>query len=382
MESPSSLRRVVTRGLLALLALLVVALAVLKLKHGGGQPYPDLSTAPKVPESGLEVLATLDYPPGCVAVSPDGRVFFDYHPFVKAERFGQPTVFELVDGKPRPYPDAAFQARYQGVFGMTVDRQNRLWFIQPGGLDFPQTKLMAFDLKTNQPVFEHAFPAKVAPFAQDLRVTPDGSTVLLADTGLFKFTDPGLVVFDLASKSHRTLLAKHPSARPQDWVMRTPYGPHRLGYGLVTFAVGIDGIEISSDGQWLYYATMTHDGLYRVPLAAVRDAALDEAALAARIELVGKKPMSDGITIDREGRVLITDVEHGGIARMTTDGKLETLVKSPKVIWADGIVQAPDGRILFTDSAIPAYIHQLALPPAQEKFRAAAPFRLYGVRAP
>lgn len=86
--------------------------------------------------------------------------------------------------------------------------------------------------------------------------------------------------------------------------MCTPFGPHHLAFGLVTFALGVDGIEIDAAGQWLYYAAMTHDTLYRVPLAALLDTQADDAALAAKVETVGARPMSDGFTPDREGRLV------------------------------------------------------------------------------
>jgi sugar lactone lactonase YvrE len=369
-------------ALLVLVALLVVALAVVKLLYGGGVPYPNVSTAPLVPESSVEKVATLDFPPGNVAVSADGRIFFNYHPFAKAERFEKATVFEWVGGKPQPFPDATMQPKYQGVFGMTVDRQQRLWFIEPAGLDHERTRLIAFDITSSKQVFEHWFAKGLLPFAQDLRVTADGKTVILADTGLFKFTSPGLTVFDVASKTHRTLLGQHPSLRPQDWVIRSLFGAHKLGFGLVTFSVGVDGIEISPDGQWLYYATMSHDTAYRLPMAALLDPKSDDVILASRIETVGKKPLSDGITFDSQGRLIFTDIENGGIARRNADGSLQTLVKSSKIIWADGVVRAPDGALLFTDSAIPAYIDQLARPPSAERLAAGRPYHLYRVPAP
>lgn len=374
------MKKVALRMVLCFLALLALGLLFLKLQYGGGKLYPDVSTAPQIPVSQVETLVSLEYPPGNVSASPDGRIFFAYHPFAQVHRFNTPSVFELVAGVPKPYPSAEFQKKYQGVFGMTVDNQGRLWAIEPSGLDHEKSRLIAFDLKTNTQVFEYWFPAKEAQFAQDLRVTADGKTVILADTGLFKFTSPALIVFDVEKKSYRKVLSTDPSMKPQDWMIRTATGTHKLGFGLITFSVGVDGIEISRDGQWLYYATMSHDTLYKLPMKALLDPQLSEADLAKQIQPMGKKPLSDGITVDTQGNILITDVENGGVARMTAEGKLTTLTKSPQVIWADGIVMAADGRALFTDSAIPAYIDQLARPPTREKLQASAPYKIYAFK--
>jgi hypothetical protein len=369
-------------GLVVFVALLLVAVRV---RFGSGERYPDLSTAPLVAAAQVAPLVALDYPPGNVAIAPDGRTFFNYHPFVKAERFSPATMFELVDGAPRPYPDAAFQARYQGVFGMTVDRQGRLWLIEPASIDHERTRLLAFDLRSNALVFEHWFPADEARFAQDLRVSPDGQTVYLADTGLFRFTPASLYVLDVASKAHRRVLGATPTTQPESWLIHTPRGAHKLGFGLIAFAVGLDGLELSPDGAWLYYGAMSHQHLYKVPTAALLDPKLTEAERAKQIVLLGKKPLSDGITLDPQGRVLITDIEHGGIARLdptTQPATLVTLTRSPDVIWADGVVVAPGGDIVFTDSAIPAYVDQLGRPPAKEKLDAGRPYHLYRFRAP
>ena len=73
----------------------------------------------------------LDYPPGNVAVSPDGRLFFTLHPD------GDPPikVAELVDGKPVPYPNGPSRRadgdkpHFQSPLALRIDRQNRLWVL-------------------------------------------------------------------------------------------------------------------------------------------------------------------------------------------------------------------------------------------------------------
>lgn len=363
-------------------AVLACGLLFVKLRYGRGVPYPDVSTAPLIAVEKVRTVVELEYPPGNITCSRDGRIFFNTHPFTQSHRFTDAFLFELVNGVPRPYPDAASQKDVQFAFGMNVDAQNRLWLTAPATLERGRTRLLAYDLATNQKVIDHELPWGAARFGQDLRVTPDGQNVILADAGASGFTGAAIVIVDVKQWTVRTVLAEDPSTQPQDWVMRTRQGPYRIGYGLVTMAVGVDGIALSPDGTWLYYATMSHDTLYRVRLVDLLNTALSEPELSKRLEKVGKKPMSDGITVMPDASVLITDVENGAIARLDAAGKLQTLVRLPGVVWSDGVYVATNGEVLFTDSSIPSYIDQLMRPPSPEKLRAGRPYRIYGFRLP
>lgn len=362
-------------ALVLVLALLVGVWAL----YGGGRAYPDLSTPPRLPAGRLEVLVETPMPPGNVTGSRGGRVFFNLHPFAEPWRFVEGSVFELVDGEARPYPGPELQEALRGTLGMTVDAQDRLWLVQPAGLEGGATRLRAFDLATDTMVVDHEITEVAAPFAQDLRAAPDGATIYLADTGVLRFTEPALLVFDVASQTTRRVLSGHASVTPQDWIITTPYGPHQLAYGLVTFAVGVDGLAVSRDGEWLYYATMSHDSVYRVRTRDLRDASLSAAALGERVARVGPKPLSDGIELDAAGNLYITDIEHGGIARLGPDGTLTTEIRGDEIVWADGIHITPTGTLLFTDSEIPAYIDPLTRSPTRARIDAAAPHRIYRV---
>ena len=154
-----------------------------------------------------------------------------------------------------------------------------------------------------------------------------------------------------------------------------------LVWGLINFAVGIDGIEISEDQKWLYLAPMTNSRLCRISMAAVLDPQLSPEAFDRSVEDIGQKPMSDGIAIDREGRVIVTDVEHGGIMAFNpTTRQLSLLGRSKDIAWPDGVVVANDGDVYFTDSSIPSYIDQLVRPPTDAKLRQHRPYFIYRLK--
>lgn len=364
-----------------LLSAILLLLAFIKFEYGRGTPYPDIGAGNQQATTQAEPFLRLDYPPGNIAVAPNGHVYFNYHPFARANRFAEATVFEWVDGQISPFPSLAAQKEFRSTFGMTIDQQNRLWFVEPANLDFDHTRLWAFDLQTRRNVLFFEFPGKAAQFAQDLRVTADGTHVLLADTGLFRFTAPKLYLFSVADQTFRVALDGSPCLQPEDWVMQTSYGPYRLGWGLLNFVVGLDGIEISLDQNWVYLAAMTSSRLCRVPLAALLDPSLNPAALAQQVEELGQKPLSDGITIDNAGRVILTDVEHGGLMAFDlTSNKATMLARSEAIIWADGVVIGPDGALYFTDSAIPAYIGPLGGSPDLPTLQAHQPYTIYRLR--
>jgi sugar lactone lactonase YvrE len=80
------------------------------------------------------------------------------------------------------------------------------------------------------------------------------------------------------------------------------------------------------------------------------------AELAERVETLGKKPLSDGLSADLAGNVYITDVEHGAVLRMAPGGQLTTIVRSPRVRWADALSFGPNGWLYLADSALPEVI--------------------------
>jgi hypothetical protein len=165
------------------IALIVVTgLAVMvRLRYGGGEPYPDVTGEPILSGDELETVLSYPEPIGNVAVSSDGRGFFTVHP---ESRPKGAKLLEFRDGAAWPYPSEALQDElFQTPLGVVVDRQQRLWIIDHGQHGFGNPRLVAIDLLTGEVVHDHRFDDSAAPggsFLQDLQVSPDGNTVFIA----------------------------------------------------------------------------------------------------------------------------------------------------------------------------------------------------------
>ena len=122
-------KRTALKVILTFLSLLIVFVGIVKFKYGTGKEYPDLGAALPTEAFALEKLIQLDYPPGNLAVADNGDVYFNYHPLANAERFSPATVFRWSNGKTEPFPSLEAQKDFQETFGMTIDKQDRIWFI-------------------------------------------------------------------------------------------------------------------------------------------------------------------------------------------------------------------------------------------------------------
>jgi sugar lactone lactonase YvrE len=347
------MRRVIRIVLWIALIVVTSLVFVVRVRYGGGQSYPDVTGAPVLGGDELETILSYPEPIGNVAVSADGRGFFTVHPESRPEGA---KLLEFRDGAAWPYPVEALQEElFQTPLGVAVDRHNRLWIIDHGRHGFDTPRLVAIDLLTDEVVHDHVFDNTAAPggsFLQDLQISPDGRTVFIADVSFWR-QRPAIVIHDVSTASDRRVLEGHSSVSAQDWVISTPVKKMTFFGGLAAMKPGIDGIAVTPDGAWLAYGAMSHDTLYRVPAAVLLDRSLGDPAIASRIEALGRKPLSDGLSADLEGGIWITDVEHGAVLRMNPNGALETWVKDPRIRWADALSFGPDGWLYLADSAIP-----------------------------
>ena len=359
--------------LLLLLTLLVAAAATAWIRYVGGEPYPDLTGTPILQQEALEEVLSYPLPIGNVAVSAAGRVFFTVHP--EARPKGN-KLLEFREGAAVPFPGTRQQAElFDTVLGVAIDRQGKLWTIDHGNHGTRSPRLLAFDLDSGKVVHDHRLPAEIAPagsFLQDLQVSADGRTVVIADASFWR-KRPAIIVYDVESATARRVLESHPSVSAEKFVIT--HGDNAMQFlgGLIALRGGIDGIAL--DPEWLYYGALSGSSLYRVRLVDLRDAELPPAQLARRVEHYSAKPLSDGLSTDIEGNVYVTDVEHNAVFRVGEDREPVTLLRSPRVRWPDALSFGPDGWLYVADSAL----QEVVLQP-QENIEANSPYRIFRFR--
>ena len=352
-------------SLRALGAALLLGAAPVALAWSPDAGSPSSATASLTPA------AQLDNVPVGVAVSKGGRVFLA---FSRAIDEKEPlSVAELKDGKPVPYPKGLKQEngapakdRLLAVQAVYVDAKDRLWILDCGRVGaapvVPGTaKLLAVDLKTDKVVQTVTFPPEVAgktSFVNDVRVDlTQGKQGVAFLTDAASQGPNGLIVVDLASGKSVRRLENHPSTRPEPgFVAKVEGQPLIQKKGPMAnkpFVAGADGLALSADGQHLYYAPLSGHHLYRVSAAALADPRKQDAEVAATVEDLGDRGFaSDGLLGDAAGQIYLTDYENGALVRRSPDGKLETLVKDPRLQWPDTLALAQDGTLWVTVTQI------------------------------
>jgi hypothetical protein len=363
---------------MALLAVIMILAIAVYWRYGGkGRPFPDLATAPILPDSAVEIVARLDEPPGNLAVSDTGRVFFTYH----AESRPDIKVLELVDGRPVPYPDLEFQSKrpegkpyFDQVFSVRVDRQNRLWTLDHGFHGLRQPRLLAFDLTSNRLVHDYKFPtciAGIGSYIQDLQVDSRGEKIYISDLGVLS-KKPALIIYDTRKREARRVLEQHPALMAQDYEINSKGRRMYLLGGLFWMHPAFDPIALDKKDEWLYIGPMSGDTLFRARVSDLNDVTLPSVELSRRVEAYAKKSQCDGLTMDASGNIYVTSIEDGAINIIGLDRRQRTLVRNPLFRWPDGLSYGPGDYIYIADSDIPDIMLQ-----SKRHIQASAPFYIF-----
>lgn len=346
---------------------LIITLVVLTIFLGAlkAQPSGDL-------------FFSFDQPMGNVAVTHHQvypiQVFFSVHPESKPKG---PKIYEIKHGIATPFPDSSFQEKFISPLGVYLDHQNRLWVLDHGKYAFKTPKLFAFDANTGELLLEFFFTKEIVKkyvMLDDLSVTPDGKYVFISAPGLFKKRS-SIIVFNVEERKARRILTDHPSVMTQKITPAVDDKKMQFVLGLYKVRPGVDGIEVNPDGTYLYYAAMSHQKIFRIPVDILTDFNKAESIIEARIEELWDRPLCDGIRIDDDEMVYITDFENHQVLCFDENGNEKVVFKNEKVRWADGLSLGADGYLYITDSAL-----QHVIMKSEKKFKEHAPFGLWRVK--
>ncbi len=244
--------------------------------------------------------------------------------------------------------------------------------IDHGNHGFRTAALIAIDLRNGEVLRRQEFPAHIAPagsFLQDLQISHDGKTIIIADASFWR-KSPAIIVYDIETGSTRRVLEKHESVSAENYKIRA--GKREMSFfgGVFSLRGGIDGIALGP--EWLYYGAISNSGLYRIRLSDLRDQRMPDKQLAARVERYATKPLSDGFSVDKEGNVYVTDVEHSAVYVIGSDRQPRTLIQSNAIRWPDALSFGPDGWIYVADSALSELVLQTA-----EHIESQQPYKIF-----
>lgn len=307
-----------------------------------------------------EVASFSETRPGNVAVAPDGRIFVSMQPL------DAPTykVVEVrADGTLTPSPTEdwadgpAGEVGLAAVIGIAAGSDGTIWMLDTGGPETPP-KLVGWDTNTNSLAANIPIPADVVvsnSFLQDFALDEDRGVAIIADMTLGNLageTRPALIVVDLETGAARRLLEGHETFVPPETPVEIDgqrLSNLREDGSTVDLRFGLNPIAIDPSFEWVYYGAVSGTGLYRLPAAMLADPEVDENALAAAIVPYGEKSPSDGIVVDGEGRVFVTDIVASAVGVATAEG-YRILVQDERLSWPDGFALGHDGALYVTQN--------------------------------
>ena len=347
-------------------ALLLLILAI-RLTLGGGQRMEDRTGPPELPGTVLEKVVDLDYPPGNIAVSNSGRVFFTLHPDANPPVH----IMELRDGQAVPY-QPKIMPPLETPLALRI-RRDWLWVLDHGNLGRGQPRIAAWDITTDALVHQYKFPPEIAGFGSmlnDFQVGALNENVYITEASPI-FHTPALISYGVRARHATRFLEGHPSVMPENYRLNVEGRDMSLLFGLITLRIGADSITF--DGKDLFFGPVNGGHLYRVLASELDyDSGLSLEQLAGITEEYGPKPNSDGLSVDNDGNIYITDPEHSAILTLGKDKKLRTIVKDERLRWPDGLSWGPDGWLYVTCSALQHVLFRSAA-----EVRAHTPYQIY-----
>lgn len=335
--------------------------------------------------SELEVAAEIHEAPGNITITPLNRIVLTLHPFSSPKL----KVAELAkDGSLMPFPnldwnegDPKKNLAWDTVLGIQCDKRGVVWTLDSGIREASVPKLVGWDTVQNRlyRIIHLTPPAVDLPvllpdsvFVNDLAVDRTHETIYISHSA--GPDRSGIIVVDLHTARARHVLRGHPSVLPDETPLTI--GGRVLNFTMPDSArlkllIGVNPIALDSTDEWLYYAPMNGKSLYRIRTQDLLNTRLTAAQLGQRVERFSDKPFCDGLSIDNDGNVYVSDLQSNSIGVITPDRQFKELVTDPRISWVESYSHAPDGYLYFVSSQL-----HLSAPLNEGKNQATPPFHV------
>lgn len=339
-------------------------------------------TLPTQQDSRLEQVATSPRVWNGITVSHDNRLFAS---LTQSEGAGL-QLAEVVNNQLKAFPDAAWNQwdakdpdhHFYHVNALRIGPDGDLWVMDSGNKGIGTgdkavaggAKLVRINLATGKVVGSYVFKAPTlqpTSYLDDVRF--NGDFAYLTDPGAV-----GLVVLNLKSGKSWRVLDNHPLSIDHQPIYAD--GKKLILRDGREKRVGLDQLEVSPDGKWLYYQAIPGP-LARIETRYLNDSALTAAEVAKHAEKVRDTWSTGGTAIDADGNIYASDINTRSIKRIAPNGEVTTVVQDPRLIWIDamwvskGALWMPSGQINRTPATTggkpstveyPVKLYRLALP--------------------
>ncbi|KAI0635246.1 major royal jelly protein-domain-containing protein [Trametes polyzona] len=323
------------------------------------------------------VHAYFNFWPTGVAVSSNGRVFTSFprgnETFTLAEANTATTEIPFPDQDANT-PPAFANATNPGfsiateklilVQSVVVDGKDRIWALDVGRPRVNGSTLLAASpggpklIGFNQDGTRFktiTFPASVVAAdssLNDVRIDLRGDGfAYLPDSSPMR---PGVVVVNLRTGQSWRHLDNHPSVTVQVDLISFHNGvPTYIHPPISPFAVtpfnrfAVDGVALSPDGEFFYFAPLSARRLFRIPTSFLK---VQPSATNPNAIILANQAVQDlgdvgshlnGLESDDQGFIYLTAPEHNAINRFNPKtGMIEPFVRNPFIQWPDTLAVA------------------------------------------
>ncbi|OAL06993.1 hypothetical protein IQ06DRAFT_288797 [Phaeosphaeriaceae sp. SRC1lsM3a] len=239
-------------------------------------------------------------------------------------------------------------------------------YAQPGG-----PKILGISLANDSVYATYTFPASVHfpdSYMNDIRFDLRANTTA-SGQGVAYIVDssdegrPGFIVLDLGTGQSWRRLTQHPSTLRVDRDVPSyqgmPFYQRTIGLPIQTLREGLDGLQLSPDGERLYYSPLTSNYLYSVPtanlLARLENNPLVEIEAANNVTSHGQRGgNANGFEGDSNGLIYQLMPEHNAVYAYNPQTlRTEPFVRDPRIIWPDGASVGEDGYMYLNINQLP-----------------------------